>query len=626
MRIIQGQLREEMQMITLETMIEEDNPVRTIDALIESMGIGEEEKPRKSEAGRPKYGTKTMLKLHILGNRLGIRSGQKLENLCKYDVRAKWLLEGQTPDKNTINDFRKNNLDLLKKVFYEANRIYIAIGMLKIEDVSEDGFKMKANNSKERNYTITKIIDRIKKEIKEIEKKEEYKKALEEAENKAKEYLECLEREEELERIKEEIKEAKKEKERIIKEKEELDNEIEEVKARKEKHEGMLETMKKEGVSQVSLTDEESRLMPNNGKFEVCYNNQTAVDMKTHMTVAITTDNNPADVGSMSGLMEKMKEEYKEEIEGVVTNTTDKGYHSIEDMMECLEMGVIPQVTPNEKGKKEIELTTKYEEVEITEKEKKSVKKEDIKKCLRAGVIPECYEGKISKIEIVEEKESQREEGEEKETRSSEEIRETAIQNQTFERDLNSGLVYCPMGEILGKKSTRKQGAKRYCNKEACKRCKNPCTKCGFKEVEFKEGQKTLVPKNSTAVKPRRKQQKKVMTKKVKVTLLLEEELLKKRMQTSEHSQGTMKTANHFVSFSMQGREKAEAELALYFTASNARRAENIKKVPELVKLLKEYQESRLNGTQIGQKQLQVTENIPNFGFFLCRGGCYLLT
>ena len=40
-------------------------------------------------------------------------------------------------------------------------------------------------------------------------------------------------------------------------------------------------------TSQISLTDPESKLMKNNGKFEVCYNNQTAVDIETHLTIAI---------------------------------------------------------------------------------------------------------------------------------------------------------------------------------------------------------------------------------------------------------------------------------------------------------------------------------------------------
>ena len=88
-------------------------------------------------------------------------------------------------------------------------------------------------------------------------------------------------------------------------------------------------------TNQISLTDPESKLMKNNGKFEVCYNNQTAVDVESHLTIAMNTDDNPADVGSMSSLGEIIKREYGEE--NVITNVTDKGYDSKVDMVSCIE-------------------------------------------------------------------------------------------------------------------------------------------------------------------------------------------------------------------------------------------------------------------------------------------------
>ena len=91
--------------------------------------------------------------------------------------------------------------------------------------------------------------------------------------------------------------------------------------------------MEEERKSQISLTDPESRLMRNNGKYEVAYNNQTAVDVESHITLAYQTDNNPADVGSMSELMEVIQEEYEGKTEGIIKNITDKGYQSITDMM-----------------------------------------------------------------------------------------------------------------------------------------------------------------------------------------------------------------------------------------------------------------------------------------------------
>ena len=595
MRTIEGEIREEMKLMCLEEEIEEEDEVRVVDAIIDALDlekIGFKEKERKSEAGRPRYDEKLMLKLYVYSYRNGIRSGRKIENACKYDVRYRWLMQERRPDANTINDFRKNNIELITAAFYEINRIYIKMGILKIKDVSQDGYKVRAVNSKEKNYTKNKLIDRIKREEKNINASEEEIKKLEEESKKVEEYLDGLEKSEELEKLEEEIEQRKKELEEIKKEIEEKEEEKNKEKERKEKHEKMIKEMKEEDKNQISLTDPESRLMKNNGKFEVCYNTQVAVDMETHATVGIETDNNPADIGSMGSLTKKIKDEYEEEIEEPITNVTDKGYQSIEDMVECLEQGVIPQVTPNDKKEENVMLITQYEENEISEEERKSIKAEDIQKCIRAGEIPECYKDVIEKIEVeeVEEKEEIEEEVEE-ENKSSEEIREEAIKRQIFKKDENIGIVYCPMGEVLSPKSKRSGNKIRYANKLACKNCKNPCTKSKYREVEMKGNQREVIPKTNEQEKPRKKQYKKIVTKKVKITLKLDREKLKKRMQTSEHSQGTLKTVNNFNSFSMRGKVAAEGEQHLYYIGSNIRCMTNrigvtkmLEKIEELVK------------------------------------------
>ena len=176
MKIVEGTMREAIQMSCLEDNIGLDAEERLIDKIVEELDLnklGYKEKERKSEAGRPKYDEKSMLKLLILGYRLGIRSGKKLELACKYDLRFQWLLNKRMPDANTINDFRKDNIEMIKAVFYEVNRMYIKIEILKIKEVSQDGFKIKASNSKEKNYTVNKIIDRIKREKKSIKETEE---------------------------------------------------------------------------------------------------------------------------------------------------------------------------------------------------------------------------------------------------------------------------------------------------------------------------------------------------------------------------------------------------------------------------------------------------------------------
>lgn len=570
MSYVKGKKREEYQMVCLEELIEEDDKARLIDVIVNTLKpkeLGYTENERKNGSGRPRYDVYTMTKLYLLGYQNGIRSGRKLEAACKYDTRFKWLLEGREPDANTINDFRKENIEYLKKVFYEVNRIYMKVEILTIKNVSQDGFKIKASNSKEKNYTMNKIIERIKRDKKGIELTKKEKERLEKENTETRKYLTELEKNEEIEELEERIKELE---------------------SRIEGHEKIIKEMEEEGTSQISQTDKESKLMRNNGKYEVCYNNQTAVDMETHLTVAYETDSNPADVGSMSSLMEEIKREYEIE-EEIITNTTDAGYKSRKDMMECLEKGVVPQVTPGRKdNKEEIELETEYEEAEITEEIRKSKKREDIKKCIRSGIIPECYEGIIKEIKVEEVKENEGEIEEEEETRRSEEIREEAIENKTFERDKKLNVVYCPEGEVLSQKSKKGNGKIRYANKKACKYCKNPCCKGEYKEVDFKEGQKRVIPK-SKGEGARGKRREKTSKKKVRLKLKIDEKYIEKRMQTSEHSQGTMKTVDNHRDFHMRGKAKVRGEIAIYFTASNIRRVSNMVGVKEMIEKIERY-------------------------------------
>lgn len=69
---------------------------------------------------------------------------------------------------------------------------------------------------------------------------------------------------------------------------------------------------------------------------------------------------------------------------------------------------------------------------------------------------------------------------------TEEQMRKRAAEGY-FVRDLEKDRVYCPTGEVLRKKSTRKNGDIRYANKMACKMCdvKDKCTRSTWKEVDF---------------------------------------------------------------------------------------------------------------------------------------------
>lgn len=443
----------------LDELIEDNNEVRVIDYFVDKIDINEMEikRSRPNEKGTNHFDPRDMLKIYIYGYRNGIRSSRKLAKLCKINIELKWLVKGIEPDFRTINEFRSENSKCLKQVFKKLVIICSEGGLIG-NITSQDGVKIKAVNSKERNFTLNKIDDRLKRIEEQLDK---YFKEMDELDK----------------------KENQEKKEIKIPSKSEIEEKINTYKKEQEKMKRYLKEIETKGKTQISLTDTESKLMKNNGKYDVAYNNQVLVSENSHIVINYDADNNPADCGTMNKVSREAKETLKKE---KLINVTDKGYYDRLDMAKCLEEGIIPEVTLP-KGKTSYEIEYKYKEAKITEKEKNSKKPEEIKKCLEAGIVPKIYEEYLEKKEIKEVTITVEEEAIEKNEISEENMRDYAMKNKCFMKT-KSEKVYCPMGEILRKKSKNGKNIK-YCNKLACKNCKNQCTESKYKEVVMGEKQ-----------------------------------------------------------------------------------------------------------------------------------------
>ncbi len=96
---------------TIDDYIEENNPVRFLEAFIEKLDMEELDvkyaKPMYT--GRPPYDPKDLLKLYIYGYLNRVRTSRRLEKETHRNIEMMWLLRGVKPDFKTIADFRKNN-------------------------------------------------------------------------------------------------------------------------------------------------------------------------------------------------------------------------------------------------------------------------------------------------------------------------------------------------------------------------------------------------------------------------------------------------------------------------------------------------------------------------------------
>jgi len=111
--------------------------------------------------GRPMYSPADMLKLYLYGYMNRIRSSRRLETETRRNLELLWLMNNLSPDHKTIAEFRRKNARALKKVFKDFVRLCIEFNLYGKELLALDGSKFKACNSKDNNFTLKKIADRI---------------------------------------------------------------------------------------------------------------------------------------------------------------------------------------------------------------------------------------------------------------------------------------------------------------------------------------------------------------------------------------------------------------------------------------------------------------------------------
>lgn len=308
----EGESRDQIMLLpeALDDYVAENNPVRFIDAFVEGLNLEEMgfEKTSPKETGRPPYDPADLLRLYIYGYLNQVRSSRKLERETRRNLEVIWLMRKLTPDHKTIAEFRKQNIEGIKKVCRKFTLVCKEMGLFGGELIGIDGSKFKAVNSKERNLTVKKLeglISRIDGRI------EEY-----------------------LNRVEEADKEEGGAKGITA---EELKEKIEKMRKQKARYEGIKRDLNDSEESQISLTDPDARLMKTRLGNDVCYNVQVAVDEKHKLIVAHEVTNSANDMKNLAEIAKEAKDELGVE---TVEAVADEGYYDCGQVRECEEAGI----------------------------------------------------------------------------------------------------------------------------------------------------------------------------------------------------------------------------------------------------------------------------------------------
>ncbi len=317
-RFVQGSDRDQVTLLPecLDDYIAEDNPVRAVDAFVEELDIGAFgfSKAAPAATGRPAYHPRVLLKIYIYGYLNRVASSRRLERECQRNVELMWLTGRLAPDFKTIADFRREDGPAIRKVCRQFVVLCRDLKLFTQAVVAIDGSKFKAVNSRDRNFTPTKIDRRI-----------------EQIEESVQRYLEALETADRTQPVEAEAT-AKR-----------LTQKIDRLRQRVRELGELKEQLQMREDPQVSITDPDARSMTSDGRATgvVGYNVQAAVDAKHHLIVAHEVTNVGNDRGQLANMADQARTAMgKRKLEAIA----DRGYFSGPQIKACEEAGITSYV------------------------------------------------------------------------------------------------------------------------------------------------------------------------------------------------------------------------------------------------------------------------------------------
>jgi transposase len=259
-----------------------------------------------SERGGMPYAPEVLLGLLLYGYATGTFSSRKIERATHESIPFRYIAGNMHPDHDTINHFRKENLEELKGLFVQVLVIAYVIGYVRLGNISIDGSKIHADASKSKAVSygrIPQMEKRLQQEIDEL---------FAMAEQADSEQSDDFDIDNEIGRRRQKLMSLAQAKaildqrasQRHAEEQAEYERKMaarqEKEKRTGKKSRGRTPQPPKPGArdkDQYNFTDPESRIMKNgnNKGFEQSYNAQAAVEHDSRLIVGNTLSNHPND-------------------------------------------------------------------------------------------------------------------------------------------------------------------------------------------------------------------------------------------------------------------------------------------------------------------------------------------
>ena len=299
--------------VDVEKLIDDDHAARAIWKLVGRLDLSPFYRAIESsaeEGGRPAFDPQLLISLWVYAYSQGIGSAREVARRCEYDPAFQWLTGLEEVNYHTLADFRVERQKELDELFTQVLAALSKEGWITLEQVMQDGTKIKAQastRSYQREGTIREHLERARRRVVEMGDPNQ-----DETSPKTKQARERARREQQ----------------------QRLENALEELGKIRECKQGA----KAKSEARVSGSDPQARVMHHSdGGLTLSYNAQISADAAHGLIVGVEVTQDANDTAQLLPAVERIEERLQQKPRQMVA---DGGYTTRENIEKMAERGI----------------------------------------------------------------------------------------------------------------------------------------------------------------------------------------------------------------------------------------------------------------------------------------------
>jgi transposase len=310
----------EFRWASLDQLLEEDHPARTVWAAVRSLTLSDwltEIKAIEHHVGRDATDPRLLVAVWVYATIKGIGSARELARLCRESLPYQWLCGGVTVNYHLLSDFRSQGAEKWDRLLTQIVGSLLAAELVTMERVAQDGMRVRASAGKSsfrRRGTLQECLEEARQQVE----------ALKTADDE--QGSEATERQAQSRR-----RAAHERQERL----EEALRQCEEVQRQREA--SAKQSGRKVDEARASTTDPDARTMKfPDGGYRPGYNVQFATDTASGVIVGVGVTNAGTDGDQLAPMIDQLEERYGRVPQEVVV---DGGFATAASIEQATEQG-----------------------------------------------------------------------------------------------------------------------------------------------------------------------------------------------------------------------------------------------------------------------------------------------